>query len=225
MDKLDTKQRDLINKMFTQRLIIKLTQLGHAEDELETMQRVDLIATYAQALAEGKPIAASSVSIETDAARLQIERERLEFERDRLQLQTQQSERDAQLRQDELKLKQELDARDDQRRQDDLRLKQEQDAKEDQRRQVEMALERDKLALERERLELQRTSNERTLDTQAQRDAARDDREEQRRSTFAARIKVYTQSLQHVMPKMSNDPITLINFFDDIDGLFTRFEA
>src|SRR5664279_4718892 len=173
MDKLDTKQRDLINKMFTQRLIIKLTQLGHAEDELETMQRADLIATYAKALAEGKPIAASSVSIETDAARLQIERERLEFERDRLQLQTQQSERDAKLRQEE------------------LRLKQEQDAKEDQRRQDEMALERDKLALERERLELQRTSNERTLDTQAQRDAARDDREEQRRSTFAARIKVY----------------------------------
>jgi len=87
MEKLDPKQRDNVNKMSTQRLLLKLNQLGHSEDALENMQRAELLTTYAQALFEGKDKPGTVSTIDMETTRLQIERERLELERTRLQMQ------------------------------------------------------------------------------------------------------------------------------------------
>lgn len=59
---------------------------------------------------------------------------------------------------------------------------------------------------------------------QKRRDDARDRQEQERHSTMAARTKLFAQSLQNVMPKMPQDAVQLVTFFDTVEKLFARFE-
>ncbi len=53
MEQLDPKQKEHVSKMSTVRLIAKLIQFGHTEDELADLQRADLQALYANAILSG----------------------------------------------------------------------------------------------------------------------------------------------------------------------------
>ena len=54
MNKLSPEQQAKLRKMATARLIIKLNELGISDDDLEKMDRTQMLNIYAEANAEGR---------------------------------------------------------------------------------------------------------------------------------------------------------------------------
>src|SRR5664279_140882 len=80
MDKLEPKQREAINKLSTLRLDSKLTQAGVKEEDLDPLERAQLIDAWAELVAAGKDVSPNPRSA-TVAESVDIEREKLVFER------------------------------------------------------------------------------------------------------------------------------------------------
>lgn len=212
MERLNETARQTITKMSTARLIIKLVQLGYEEDVLEGKERKDLLQLYAQAVADGKEAARDNPTpsietkmvydVEVEKLRISTEMQRhadlMALEKQKLALEEQRIE--AQAITEKQRLATEAEARN---RQFEIECE---------IRDRQIGLERERLRLKQEALEFQRT-----------RDDIRDTQERERRNTMAARTKLFAQSLQNVMPKMSNDAVQLVTFFDTVEKLFTNF--
>src|SRR5664279_357366 len=84
MDKLDPKQREAIKKMSTIRLVSKLTQAGVKEEDLEPLERAQLLEAWAELVAACKDVSPNP-GLATVAATVDIEREKMLFEREKFQ--------------------------------------------------------------------------------------------------------------------------------------------
>ena len=99
MEKLDTKQREIIKKMSTVRLVAKLVQAGVKEEDLEALSREQLLEAWAELVATGKDVAkvtgpVTTAATATAASSVEFERERLQFEREKFQAEMAARERD-----------------------------------------------------------------------------------------------------------------------------------
>jgi len=242
MERLTETARQAIGKMNTTRLIIKLTSLGYDEETLADLERKDLIQLYSQALADGKEAAKATSSptalpklgydIEVEKLRIStemqrhaelmaLEKQKLIIEQQRLDAQAQAHALEQQRLTDEATAREAQIAFDRQRLTDEATAREAQIALDRQRLAAEAAARDAQIALERERLQLKHDA----LNSQRTRDEARDTQDRERRNTMAARTKLFAQSLQNVMPKMSNDAVQLVTFFDMVEKLFENFQV
>jgi transposase InsO family protein len=223
MEQLNETARQTIIKMSTARLVLKLVQLGYDENALEGKERKDLLQLYAQAVADGKEAARANpippietkivYDVEVEKLRISTEMQRHEdfmaLEKQKLVVEQQRIETQAAIEQQRLATEREA-----RNRQMDI----EGEAR-NRQMEIEGAARDRQLALEHERLRLKQEA----LDFQRTRDNTRDTQEYERRNTMAARTKLFAQSLQNVMPKMSNDAVQLVTFFDTVEKLFNNF--
>jgi hypothetical protein len=155
MDRLDPAQRETVSKMSTQRLIVKLTQIGNTEDDLADKQLSDLLSMHAQAIADGKDktlrrsvvgTAAVSATTKTDTeiARLQLELETKRFEALQQQRAEEQQRWQAKEQAAGQRMIDEIAKREGKRR-----IREELEARDQQVRDQQLALEREKLELEK----------------------------------------------------------------------------
>jgi RIO-like serine/threonine protein kinase len=82
MESLPPKTQELIKKMSTTSLTVKLTKAGYDEEAITDMTREQLIAAWAELVATGKDKPQVKPSFYTDP---EIERERLQFEMQKYQ--------------------------------------------------------------------------------------------------------------------------------------------
>ena len=192
MEGLNPKQREQVTTMPTVRLIAKLIQFGHTEDELAEFERNDLMTLFAQDILAGKdkqqaqPAIAPSTTLDP-----QLERDRLNFEITKF-------EKEQALERDKMAL-------------EATKREQEQILRE-----RELETENKRLELEQEKLRAEcaiaeRSANHNDEIWQAQREQQH--RDEQRNSSLAARTKLFSQSISHAMPKMTDDVIDIPLFF------------
>jgi len=90
MERLDTKQKGLVQKMSMVRLIAKLAQAGSKDEDLEAMSREQLMEAWAELVAAGKEgkvgvVAAAAAVAPAAANSIEFERERMQFEREKFQ--------------------------------------------------------------------------------------------------------------------------------------------
>ena len=83
MDKLDAQQAAAVKKTSTAVLVAKLTKAGMSEDELDSLNREQLMAKWAEMLVTGVKTKEEPVMAAVTAHNVEIERERLQFEREK----------------------------------------------------------------------------------------------------------------------------------------------
>ena len=84
MERLDPKQLESVKKMSQVRLLLKLSQAGYPEEQLEKMERQDLLNLWAECILAGKDVT-PPVAAATPTASLGYD---VELERQKLQLET-----------------------------------------------------------------------------------------------------------------------------------------
>ena len=90
MDQLPKSAQDAIRKCFTLRLQHNLLRVGVDEDDVGGLERAQLIAAWAQIVAEGKdkPVDGATATVAEERAPPgydpEVERERLQWEREKL---------------------------------------------------------------------------------------------------------------------------------------------
>jgi len=89
MDQLPKSAQDAIRKCFTLRLQHNLLRVGDDEDDIDGLERPQLIAAWAQIVAEGKdkPVEGATATVAEERAPPgydpEVERERLQWEREK----------------------------------------------------------------------------------------------------------------------------------------------
>jgi chromosome condensin MukBEF ATPase and DNA-binding subunit MukB len=102
MEQLDPKQKEHVSKMSTVRLIAKLIQIGHTEDELADLQRGDLQTLYAKAILSGSDKPEAKAALTPSGVESKLERDRLTFEITKFQQQQAERERELTLEREKL---------------------------------------------------------------------------------------------------------------------------
>jgi hypothetical protein len=218
---LTAKEIEAVNKMSTVRLMRKLTDAGVTEEQVELMERDDLIRTWLNMIAEGRdkpPVAPTFVSPEMQEKQLEFERYKFELE---LQLRQQ-------LEADRLRL--EAEKLNWQKEQEATRQKQLQEERDHQLRMQEQ-----QHRLTAENFERELTVRKEELEVRRQQSIAATDRnyfetqreENQRtlRESIAERAKRYGQILKNALPKMPQDIWQLTAYFDTVEEMFRKFEV
>jgi hypothetical protein len=218
---LTATEIEAVNKMSTVRLMRKLTDAGVTEEQVELMERDDLIRTWLNMIAEGRdkpPVAPTFVSPEMQEKQLEFERYKFELE---LQLRQQ-------LEADRLRL--EAEKLNWQKEQEAIRQKQLQEERDHQLRMQEQ-----QHRLTAENFERELTVRKEELEVRRQQSIAATDRnyfETQReqnqrtlRESIAERAKRYGQILKNALPKMPQDIWQLTAYFDTVEEMFRKFEV
>ena len=98
MERLDPKQLESVKKMSQVRLLLKLSQAGYPEEQLEKMERQDLLNLWAECILAGKDVT-PPVAAATPTASLGYD---VELEREKLQLETRRFEAQEKARVEEI---------------------------------------------------------------------------------------------------------------------------
>ena len=98
MERLDPKQLESVKKMSQVRLLLKLSQAGYPEEQLEKMERQDLLNLWAECILAGKDVT-PPVAAATPTASLGYD---VELERQKLQLETRRFEAQEKARVEEI---------------------------------------------------------------------------------------------------------------------------
>ena len=98
MERLDPKQLESVKKMSQVRLLLKLSQAGYPEEQLEKMERQDLLNLWAECILAGKDVT-PPVAAATPTASLGYD---VELEREKLQLETRRFEAQEKARLEEI---------------------------------------------------------------------------------------------------------------------------
>lgn len=105
MEKLTENQKESVKKMSTARLISKLLSVGYTEEALETLNRPELLETWAQCMSEGKHLLSPKSAVGYDP---EIEKQRLEFEIRRYEEEKDEKAEDAARKKEELLLEKQI---------------------------------------------------------------------------------------------------------------------
>jgi hypothetical protein len=215
MESLNPKTQEQIKKMSTEYLYVKLAKAGYDEEAIVKMSREQLIAAWAELVAAGKDKPHAPALVHADPT---LEQKRLEFEMLKYR---EQVEREEKLRVEELarmeKLRAEQFAREDKLRAE--QLQREERAREEQRKREEAAAkERETmLAMQHEELKLQQQQLELQI--------ARDKREQEKRSSVAAQLKLFGDIVKNVAPKFPADNADIPMFFESFEKVLSSTEA
>jgi len=193
--KLASERKAEVKKMSVFRLVTKLEQAGVRPDQLELMDRNALLEVWAEiVLVGGDKVTASATKPTTATSSLsEVERQRLQFNIDKFKWEQEEAKRKYQ----ELR---------EFRRQEQVEAKR--------RNEEEVALRKAELKTRDEEQELRRLEVIRLRD--------RDAKETEEQNTAASKIKIFGDAFRNTAFKMSNEPIDLIPFFDNVERLFTE---
>ena len=186
MDKLDKKQKEAITKLSTVRLSAKLALAGLDEEELETLNREQLLEKWAEIVVAGKAVPSASKGVSS----IEIEREKLQFEKEKFAAEAE--ERRLSREAEERRVIREAEA-----------LTWERSRLEEER--VERQRERQAEA-ERAELQLKVLQKANSL----QREAIGKERE--KRESVSSKLKQYGDAIRNSITKMSGNPTELIVF-------------
>ena len=220
--------------MGTDRLRAKLVKAGFDEDEVFTMERADLLKTYAEYLINPPVVeeAAGGMAEGTYAEELELRRQELEVRRLELEMQRQEKQEAAQRRlEEEQKAEQRWQA-EEQRRLAEKQEAEQMRLEEEQRRLVEKQ-EAEQRRLEEEQKAEQRRLEERTLkerelvirEQELERQRMKDEAELKRKESMAGQTKFYGDALNKVLRKMGDDPSELPTYFTHVENQFVFYNV
>lgn len=216
MEKLSAEQLAEINKMSTERLVVKLNKAGYDEETILALDRPQLKELWGKCVAEGKdkpPASAVATGGVVDHSieqfKIQMEMMRMQLEEDRRRYEEEKAER----------RRKEEEEKEERRRKDDLermRLEAEQrrwfeekEAREAQTR-VDQDLKQRELAIREQELERLRE---------------KDKQEEERRTMLTSRTKQYFDVFKGLLHKLPNDPAEVIGYFEHLESLFELYQV
>jgi len=84
MEKLTTVQQSLLKKMWNEHLRVKLIWAGFDEEEVMGLACEDLMASYAEVMANPRPAVGPAIDPELEKEKLAFERQKCEAEQKRL---------------------------------------------------------------------------------------------------------------------------------------------
>jgi flagellar biosynthesis GTPase FlhF len=211
MDKLDKKQKETVSKMSTARLTAKLALAGVSEEDIETLNREQLLDRWAELLLAGKTVPTESKS----NFNIELERERLQFEKDKFAAEAEERRLTKEAEAEERRLSRELEL---------WKVEEKKLARE---AAAAAAWERTRLDEEKiERHEAREAEAERAkqqliqlqLANRLQQEAM--EKEKGKNDSVIAVLKQYGEAIRHSITKMADNPIEIIVFFDSAERLF-----
>jgi hypothetical protein len=225
---LTAKEIEIIHKMPTARLLRKLSDIGLPDEQLELMERDDLLRAWTSAVADGrdKPVLKTTgdqprpIIMDPILAEKQLEFERYKLDQEiKQQQELQQLEKDKMLQQQKL----EADKLQWQREQEQLRQTQ---LNADREMHIHIQQEQARAAARYHELELAARQRETAIRReQADAQANRAQEQDERRNSLVERAKRYGDILKNALPKMPQDIWQLAAYFDTVENLFKTFEV
>jgi hypothetical protein len=197
---------------------VKLIKAGYDEEAIADMTREQLIAAWTELIATGKDKPQVKPSFYTDP---EIERQRLQFEIQKY-------------REEEERLHREQAAAEAERRREAMekeereRVRQEEREERLRREQIiaEIELRREQIAAEAEkRLDAAGAEAERLQQEQFEWMKAKDERDQMKQESIAARLKLFGDIIKNVAPKFRTDLADIPMFFESLERVFESVEA
>ena len=203
MERLDPKQLESVKKMSQVRLLLKLSQAGYPEEQLEKMERQDLLNLWAECILAGKDVT-PPVAAATPTASLGYD---VELEREKLQLETRRFEAQEKARVEEISRLGKIRAADEKIRLDEI-ARQDKMRAEDIDREIKW------------REEEARRRQEADLKTAERESEKRDERE-----SAVNRAKRFGDAIKASLFQMGHDPMEMPSFFRHVESVFSRFKV
>src|SRR6218665_1982776 len=217
MDNLTSNHQETIPNTRRGRLMDLLLEAGVEEEEVEKMNRQQLMERWAGFVAQGHstppdeatPPGSRILTLTTDVS---LERERFEFERQRYleekeeRRRREEREEAEKVRKEEERLRREEREEAEKVRREEERLRREK--KEEEEKERDFQIREQQLTLERERLK------------QAELTALAQQEDRNSKKSLAGRIKFFNDALKGMFGKFPNDPALLPCFFDLIEKQF-----
>ena len=250
MERLDPKQLESVKKMSQVRLLLKLSQAGYPEEQLEKMERQDLLKLWAECILAGKDVT-PPVAAATPTASLGYD---VELEREKLQLETRRFEAQEKARLEEIsrleKIRLEEISRLEKARVADEKIRLEEISRLEKARVAD-----EKIRLEEiSRLEKIRAADEKIrLDEIARQDkmraedidreikwreeearrrqeadlktAERESEKRDERESAVNRAKRFGDAIKASLFQMGHDPMEMPSFFRHVESVFSRFKV
>ena len=196
MDKITAEQQAAIKKMSDVRLISKLANAGVVAEKIEKMDRLALINAWAELVATGQDKqAAEAVAVLPKTYDSEVETKKLEFER---------------MRYEEEKRRHDLEKEEEKRRYSIERK----EANERHRLEIRMRQEEIELRKQKARDHEMEASRR---DEEMRRAAARENRDREKNEAVVAKVKLFGDAMRNSAFKMSNDPLGLLPFFENVE--------
>jgi hypothetical protein len=204
MEKLTAEQQANIKRMSDVRLTSKLTQAGVSVDKLESMDRTAMMNAWAELIVVGKdkPVKGADV-VPAAGGDADIEKRKLEFEMWKYEEEKKRM------------------AAEEQARRDFELWKLEEKRK---RQEAEMTLRQQELELRRMEAEDRKKEAERR-ESERKLLEAREEREKERNDAVVTKVKLFGDAVRSAAFKMSNDPIELIPFFENVERLYADLDV
>jgi hypothetical protein len=236
---LTAKEIEIIHKMPTARLLRKLSDIGLPDEQLELMERDDLLRAWTSAVADGrdKPVLKTTgdqprpIIMDPILAGKQLEFERYKLDQEiKLQQQLenarlQQQQELQQLEKDKMMQQQKLEADKLQWQREQEQLRQTQ-LNADREMHIRIQHEQARAAARYHELELAARQRETAIRRkQADAQANRAQEQDERRNSLVERAKRYGDILKNALPKMPQDIWQLAAYFDTVENLFKTFEV
>ena len=232
MERLDPKQLESVKKMSQVRLLLKLSQAGYPEEQLEKMERQDLLNLWAECILAGKDVT-PPVAAATPTASLgydvELEREKLQLETRRFEAQEKARVADEKIRLEEISRLEKARVADEKMHRDEIarleKIRLDEIARQEEIRLNEVRRQ-DKIRaedIEREmrwREEEARRRQEADLKTAERESEKRDERE-----SAVNRAKRFGDAIKASLFQMGHDPMEMPSFFRHVESVFSRFKV
>ena len=254
MERLDPKQLESVKKMSQVRLLLKLSQAGYPEEQLEKMERQDLLNLWAECILAGKDVT-PPVAAATPTASLGYD---VELERQKLQLETRRFEAQEKARVEEIsrleKIRLEEISRLEKARVADEKIRLEEISRLEKARVADERMHRDEIArLEKIRLdeiarqeeirlnEVRRQDKIRAEDIEREmrwreeeatrrqeadvKAAERESEKRGERESAVNRAKRFGDAIKASLFQMGHDAMEMPSFFRHVESVFSRFKV
>ena len=225
MERLDPKQLESVKKMSQVRLLLKLSQAGYPEEQLEKMERQDLLNLWAECILAGKDVT-PPVAAATPTASLGYD---VELERQKLQLETRRFEAQEKARLEEIsrleKIRLEEIARLEKIRAADEKIRLDEIARQEEIRLNEVRRQ-DKIRAEDIEREMRWREEEATRRQEADVKAAERESEKRgERESAVNRAKRFGDAIKASLFQMGHDAMEMPSFSRHVESVFSRFKV
>ena len=215
METLPSKTQELIKKMSTEYLVMKLTKADIDEETILKMSREQLMATWADLVAAGKdkPAGAGASKVVSPPAAAaayydpELEKQRLHFE-----MQKYEEEKAERLR---------LEAKSDANAERERLLREQEFSWQRSQAATASAWQKAQFDWQRATAEAEKTAQEQQFAWQREKEA----RERANRTSIAAQLKLFGDIVKNVAPKFPHDFADIPIFFESMEKLFDSVEV